>query len=123
MRNLGVFEGQYVWKHFDDGYLRAEGIKNIGELDPDRARADDHSRSRKLIQSDSLLRTDDSLPVEGKTRQRTGNTACGNENIRRRELFLPAVDEFNVHLTRLLQRGLAAQRCNLVLLKEEVHAG
>ena len=78
-----VFDRENVRQHFDHRDLGAEGVEEIGELDADRARADDDDVLRLFWQHHRLLAADDARSVEGETGHLAADNARGDQNIRR----------------------------------------
>ena len=56
--------GQNVRQHFDQRHLGAKGVVEIGELHPDRARADDDHALRLRLENHRFAAADDRLAVE-----------------------------------------------------------
>ena len=79
--DLVVLDGQDARGHFDEGHLGAEGVVNVGELDADRARADDDHFLRLLGEDHRLLGADDAIAIERQAGQAAGFAAGGDEDV------------------------------------------
>ncbi|MEI9897516.1 MAG: hypothetical protein WDN28_27590 [Chthoniobacter sp.] len=123
LRNLGVLDGQNVRQHFDKRDFRPERVKEIRELHADGAGPDDDHGLRLLRQRERFLRADDDVALEIEPRQRTRYAACGDEDVLRGVGLGLAVGQLHFHLARLVHRGIATDRVDLVFLEEEIDTG
>ena len=120
--NLRVLDGEEVRQHLDDGHLGAEGVEEVGELNPDRTGADNDDGLGLLGKDESLLGADDGLAVEGQSGQGTGDAAGGHEDILGRVRLLGTVGGFDDYFASLVDAGFPAEEIDLVLLEEEIEA-
>ena len=119
-RDLGVLDGKDVGHHLDDGYLRAEGIEEVGELDTDRTGTDDDDLLGLLGDGECVAAADDAGSVERKAWHLAGDDAGGDENLRRREGLVLSICSANLNSSCLGHARVALDIIDLVLLEEEL---
>ena len=80
-RNLGILGGKNLRQHLDHRHLGAEGAVERGELDADRARADDQQRFRHPLRHHGLEIGPDQLPVRLEPWQHARPRAGGDDDV------------------------------------------
>src|SRR4029450_11228534 len=69
LRDVLVLDGHHARERLEQRYLDAVRRIDVGELDPDRAGADDGDRARRRLAPHRAVRRDDCLLVDGEARQ------------------------------------------------------
>ena len=72
LAGIVVFIGKHARERFNERYLGAEGVVNVGEFRANGAGTDDDHAFRPLFQHHGFLGTDDGGAVEGQAGHRAG---------------------------------------------------
>ncbi len=122
LTDLGVFYGQDVGLHLDDGHFRAVSIEEVSELNANGPCADDDNAFGLLGQGHCFPRTDDGGAVEGESWHRAAFGSSSDEDVRGVMSRLAAIRRRDFHFASRWDAGGAAQVVHLVLFEEEFDA-
>ena len=123
LRNFSILDRQDVRQHLDQRHLRAKGIIEIGELDPDRSRADDHHALRLWLENHRFPAANHFLSVERQSRQRPRNHTGSDQDLRCGVRLGFAIGKFHHNLARPIEQRFTAHIIDFVFLEEEFDPG
>src|SRR5262249_27770296 len=121
LRDVFILDGYNARERLEQGHLDAVRRVDVGELDADRAGADDGDRPRRRLATHGAVRGDDRLLVDGHARQRLRLRAGGQDDGARLEP-LDAARPLHVHDVFRLERAPTREQGDLVLAEQELDA-
>ena len=120
-----VFYGNEARQHFDDRHFAVERAVDGGELDADRARADDHQRLRKFFQAEDFDVGENAV-VGFEAGKHAGFRAGGENYVFRFDMAgFVVVHEFDREYAVLRRAGkfaVAFQGLDFIFLHQELEA-